>query len=311
MFKKITILFAVIVTVVSLVGCQTSSKENEKMVVYTTLFPLYDFVKEIGQDKVEVHLLLPNQADGHGYEPSAQDIVKIQEADLFIYTSDEMEPWVAGLLPEFKGKVEVVNASTNVNWLSFEEETHGEGEEEHEDDHSGNDPHVWMDLENASKMVQTISDTIQKIDAQNAELYQTNTLAYQAKLMNLDDQFKTMIDQAKHKEIVFAGHFALGYLTHRYSLSYIAAYKSGGELTPTVLASMIDALKQGNINTIFHEENIEPTIAKSIAKETGANLLMLHGLHNVSKQELEQGVTFLTLMEQNFKNLEVGLNDTP
>ncbi len=314
MFKKIGSILVVLVLMLGLVGCQTSSNKGDKLVVYTTLFPLYDFAKQVGGDNVEVHLLLPNDADGHGYEPSAKDIIAIKEADLFIYTNEEMEPWVANLLPELKD-VEVVNASTSVNWLTFNEEEHEEHEEheeEHEEDnHTGRDPHVWMDLENAQSMVQTISDAMVEVDSEHQSIYETNTKAYINELSQLDESFKTMVDSAKHDTIVFAGHFALGYLMHRYDLHYVAAYKSGGELTPSAMTSMIETLKEHQLTTIFHEENIEPTIAKAMANETGAKLLVLHGLHNVSKDELNEGVSYLSLMKQNLENLKVGLNETP
>jgi zinc transport system substrate-binding protein len=302
-----------------LAACQKKEKTEtaQKIQIITTLFPLYDFAKNIGQDKVEVVLLLPPGVEPHSFEPKPDDVVRINKADLFIYTGKVMEPWAADVLKGLDNKnLVVVDSSKD---LSFMEEK-GDHPDEHEkkqgksheqeDEHKHEvDPHFWLDFANAGKMIDSILEGLVKKDPNNKDLYRVNAEQYKTKLNDLDRKFKETLSRCKKKIFVHAGHFAFGYLARRYGLTYVAAYgfSADAEPSPKKLIELTKTLKKHGLNHIYYEELITPRVAETISKETGAALLMLHGAHNLAREEFERGVTFISLMEGDLKNLEIGL----
>jgi zinc transport system substrate-binding protein len=335
MFKKIFIafLFVFLVGVASIMA--QSLQDKKKIEVITTLFPTYDFAKQIGKDKVNVTLLLPPGVESHTFEPKPADIIRISKADVFIYTGKYMEPWVEDVLKGISNKnLLVVDASKDVELMSEEdhneEAEHEEGEHhEREDDkhaehhkeerkhshhHGGKDPHIWLDLGNAQIMVQTIADAFADKDPDNKDFYLKNANEYNTKLIHLDRHFKDTFLSCRHKTLIYGGHFAFGYFAKRYGLEYISPYEGfspNAEPTPKAIVELIKKLKASGTNYVYYEELLDPKIARTIASETGAKLELLHGAHNVSKDGLSRGVTFLEIMEDNLKKLSVGLECSP
>ena len=159
-------------------------------------------------------------------------------------------------------------------------------------------------------MVETITDALCAADPAHAETYRTNCEAYQAELMELDAEFEALVDGAVRREICFGGRFALHYFAKRYGLSCIAAYDScSSETEPSAkaVAEITDAILEDGIPVIYYEELVDPKVARSIAEDTGCAMLLLHSCHNVSKEELDAGATYLSLMRQNLENLKTGL----
>ncbi|MFA5090814.1 MAG: zinc ABC transporter substrate-binding protein [Candidatus Omnitrophota bacterium] len=325
MFKKIIGIFFVFSLVVV---CAMAQDAPRKIEVLTTLFPTYDFAKQIGKDKVNVALLLPPGVESHTFEPKPQDIVKINKADMFIYTGKYMEPWVEDMLKGISNKnLLVVDASTGIELMAEEgrdeEAEHDEGEhheeaEEHgeEDEHGhhhhhgGKDPHIWVDLANDQTMVDTIAKALAEKDPANSAFYLNNAKEYKVKLADLDRRFKETLSTAKHKTIIYGGHFAFGYFAKRYGLEHDSPYDGfspNAEPSPKAIAELINKLRQSGMKYIYYEELLDPKVARTISQETGAKLELLHGAHNVSKEELNRGVTFLDIMEDNLKKLRVGL----
>ncbi|MDD5712509.1 MAG: zinc ABC transporter substrate-binding protein [Smithellaceae bacterium] len=293
-----------------IVACQGSPAPLHpavKLRVITTLFPLYDFSREVGQGRVAVDLLLPPGVESHSFEPKAGDIRKIQEADVFIYTGKFMEPWVDDLLKSVdQRKVLIVDASEGVRLLTSGEE--GNSDHLHQE---MVDPHIWLDLDNAGQMVNNIAAAFTVRDPKGQAYYKKNRDAYRERLRLLDDRFKKSLSQCDSRTIYHAGHFAFGYLARRYHLQYISAYQgvtADAEPTPKRIALLAQAMKNHGSKYIFYEELVEPRIAETIAQETGVRLLMLHAAHNVSKVELDRGVTFTQIMERDLKNLSLGLS---
>jgi zinc transport system substrate-binding protein len=171
------------------------------------------------------------------------------------------------------------------------------------------DPHFWLDFANAGKMIDSILEGLVKKDPNNKDLYRVNAEQYKTKLNDLDRKFKETLSRCKKKIFVHAGHFAFGYLARRYGLTYVAAYgfSADAEPSPKKLIELTKTLKKHGLNHIYYEELITPRVAETISKETGAALLMLHGAHNLAREEFERGVTFISLMEGDLKNLEIGL----
>lgn len=268
--------------------------EEKKLMVVTSLFPLYDFAKNIGGQKADVTLLLPPGGEPHSFEPKPGDILKINRSDIFIYTGRAMEPWVEDILKGVDShKLLIIDSSKGVALT---------GEKE--------DPHIWLDFSNAIKIVDTILKDFIIKDPANKEFYEKNAEEYKAKLNMLDTRFRDSLSNCKKDIFIHGGHFSFNYLAKRYNLKYLSAYRGFSpdtEPTPKNLIDLSKKLRQYDLKYIYYEELITPRVAEAVAKETGAILLRLHGAHNITKEEMDRGVNFLSLMEENLKNLTTGL----
>jgi zinc transport system substrate-binding protein len=277
-----------------------------RLQVVTTLFPLYDFVRAVGGDRVQASLLLPPGVEPHGFEPKPEDMVRISKADLFVYTSPVMEPWAKKLLAGIAGgRLQTVVAGERATYLS-----NAAGHDHDDHDHvSGQDPHIWLDLGNAALMVDAIAAGLVRKDPANREFYLGNAAAYKGQLTALDSRFRQGLSSCRTREFLSGGHFAFSYLARRYNLTYHSAYGISADTEPTAktMMQLVQQLRAQRLRTIFTEELLSPRLAETIARETGAAILPLHGLHNLSKEDLARGVTFLSLMEANLKNLRIGL----
>ena len=161
------------------------------------------------------------------------------------------------------------------------------------------DPHIWLDFDNAKLMINNIAQALQKKDPANKSFYKKNAEAYQGKLSGMDAYFKTSLANCASREIIYGGHYAFGYLAHRYGLSYMAAQGVSPDSEPTArdLAALVDQVRKDNVKYIFYEELTSPKIAETIANETNAQMLLLNAGHNVSRQQFEQGVSFIEYFE--------------
>lgn len=317
---------------VLLTGCGAATTENvdsDKLQVVTTMFPQYDFVRQIAGDKVEVKKLMPAGIDVHSFEPTPSDIITINNSDLFIYTGEEMEPWAHRIIESLDNKdVFILDASLNVLLREMEaHEHHHHGDEDHDHGHDHDededhdhghhhhgddcnhifDPHIWTSPVNAKIMVENILNALVEIDPENEEFYRSNTEAYLADLEGLNASFIEVAENGVRDTIYHGGRFAMHYLMDEYGLNYVVA-PFEAEPSAALVAQMITEMKENEIPAIFHEELVDPQISQMISDETGATMLLLHSLHNVSNEELDAGVTYLSIMEQNVENLRLGLN---
>lgn len=272
------------------------------LAVKTTIFPLYDFAKAVGKDKVDVSLMLPPGTEAHSYEPTPRDIVSINKADFFIYIGEAMEPWAHDILATINSRnLVVIEAGALVEMREVAN---------HEHRHEGIDPHVWLDFEIDQIIVQNIADAFSKKDSKNQDFYQTNAQVYINALKKLDREYKNSIDNCKIKTVLYAGHFVFGYLAHRYGLKHISPYEGfspDAEPKPGNIKEIIKRINKLNIRVVYYEELLEPKIAKVITKETGVEMVLLHGAHNVSKDELKREVGFIDIMYDNLEKLKKGL----
>ena len=315
--KKIILVMLVLIMMFACSKKENSNKnsKDKKIKIVTTLFPTYDFSKEIGKEKVEVKLLLPPGIEAHSYEPTPKDIAEINNADIFIYTGDLMEPWVKKLLSSINNKeLKIVDVSKNIELkeFDFEDQHEDKGIHETEDEHiHGKDPHIWTDPILAKTIVQNITDAIKEIDNTNKTFYEQNKINYEKKLDDLDMKFKKLIEKSSKKEIVSGGHFVFGYLFERYGLTYHSAYEGfspNAEPTPKQLKSLKETIAHTNVKYIYYEELVEPKLAKILSNELGLKLLLLHGAHNISKEELSKGISYYDIMLKNIENLKLGLD---
>lgn len=335
MKKYISILLATVVTVCCLSGCgqkisntqtnesgqstEISENDSQKMKVVTTIFPEYDWVKQIvGEEasNLELTMLLDNGVDLHSYQPTADDIMKISECDLFIYVGGESDAWVEDALKEAVNKnMKVINLLDVLgNTVKEEEVVEGmQTEEEESEEGPEYDEHVWLSLKNAKVLCKAIADDLADIDAENAHIYQSNEQDYVKKLDDLDKQYQEVIDASSQKTLIFGDRFPFRYMVDDYGLSYYAAFVGCSAETEasfetiTFLAKKTDELGIRNIMTI---EKSDQKIAKTIidnTKDKNQNILTLNSMQSTTSDDVKNGTTYFSVMEDNLEVLEEAL----
>ena len=305
MFKRLTVLILVLAL---LSACQTTVQVEDKPQIMVSLFPQYDIIRQIAQDKVEVELFLPAGSEPHSYEPSASTLMKIVEADLFVYSSDELEPWVKRLVEgNASENLIVLDASNGITLLEADHGHEGEDEDEEE---LAFDPHYWLDPQNMIIMSESIRDALIEIDPENEAFYIENANSYIASLKELDSNWQDLFDRAQLNQIIYGGHFAFGYLSHRFGLEILSPYSGyapDAEPSAQALAGLMDVLAEKEINVIFYEELIDPRVARIIAEQAKVKIEVLHGAHNLNAEEMQAGWTYISIMEHNIEKLKEAL----
>lgn len=323
--KNFMLLICCVAAVILAAGCGRADDRSDALgggaeaaadgtlTVVTTLFPQYDFARQIAGTHAEVSLVLLPGMESHMYDPTPGDMIEISEADMFIYTGAEMEPWAGELADsvDMTG-VRIVDASSGVDLMKEEDEHDHEEEHEHEGHHHDHtyDPHIWLDMRNAMQMVETIADAFCEIDPANADDYRANADAYLEQLDELDTELREIVADGTRRDIVFGGRFAYGYFIHGYDLDYESVYDScSADTEPSMaqMADVIDYMKENQVRYILYEELSTPNVARAIAEATGAEMLLFSTCHNVTKDDFEAGVTFIDLMQQNADTLKKAL----
>lgn len=308
MRKALCVILA-LVMVLCLCSCAAAGDEDEISIV-CTIFPQYDFTRELLGDSADVTLLLPPGVESHSYDPTPADILKILECDLFIYTGSEMEPWAAKILDGAGQDIEVLELSQSVELLCPDEHEHEDEDEHHHHHHHEVDPHIWTSPANAVLMTRAIAAQLCELMPSRADEINARCESYTAELIELDNQFAQLSGDAQHRTIVFTGRFAMLYFTERYGFEHIEAYDScSHEAEPSVyeIHEMIETVNREGIAAVYYEELVDPSVARIIAGETGARPLLLHTCHNLSADELKAGESYLSLMRKNLENLKEGL----
>lgn len=322
--KKITALLALLMLVGALAGCgkQNDTNKTDKLSIVTTIFPEYDWVRAVLGDKAdnaEVTMLLDNGVDLHSYQPTADDIVKISDCDLFIYVGGESDEWVEDALRNAaNGNMKVINLLEVLgDSVKTEEIVEGmqEAEHEHEDaeehEHEEEaDEHVWLSLKNAKMLVRVISKALQELDPDNKDIYAANADAYVKKLSALDAEYQTAVDAASNKTILFGDRFPFRYLVDDYGLRYYAAFvgcsteTEAGFETISFLAKRVDELKLPCVLTI---EGAQHKIAETIVRNTTAKnqrVLTMDSMQSTTSKDVKNGTTYLSVMEKNLSVLK-------
>ncbi|MDX9917257.1 MAG: zinc ABC transporter substrate-binding protein [Gudongella sp.] len=312
--KKLILLITLIMILMLLFisGCtkdEINQRDNDdsvdgKITVVATLFPQYDFARTIGGDKINVKLILPPGVEPHSYEPTPMDVIQMNKSELFLYTGEDMEPWAFNMIQNLEAEgVLVIDLSKSIELM--------DSDHEHtEDDSHAKDPHYWTDPNLASVMVEDILQAILNLDSPNANYYTGNADRLKSELSQLDQDIRNAIEKMGSRTILSGGHFAFGYFAHRYGLISMSPYEGfspNAEPTPKSISELIDTIKETGAKAIFYEELIDPKVARIISEESGAEMLMLHGVHNVSQNELESGKSYVDFMYENLENLKTGL----
>ena len=329
-------------------GCSKGGSDNsgddgdgsgKKLKIVATLFPQYDFARQIVGDYADVTLLLPPGMESHSYDLRPADMIEIRESDMFIYTGKYMEAWAQTITASLDDSVMVVDVSDGITLEkekdyfvdehsahedTDEDDEHGAHGDTDEDDehgaheehsHAGHtheyDPHIWTSPVYAMQMVENIVDALMEKDPQHAAEYRQRADEYIDKLSELDVAFRQVSEESTNKTIFFGGRFAMTYFVREYGFDCVSAYHDcSAESEPSIssVMRMIDEIKESGAKAVYYEELVDPKVARTIAEETGVKLLLLHSAHNVSRQEYESGVTYLDLMWNNVENLKEGLN---
>ena len=301
-----------------------SMSKDGRISVVTTIFPPYDFVREIAGDEVNLTMLLKPGEETHSYEPTPQDIIDIQNSDVFIYTGGENDVWVEDILSSMPESDMLTLRLTDCVDTVEEEEVEGmkgsgghshahETEDPQEEEESAHeiDEHVWTSPVNASLIVEHIKDVLSQADPSGSELYAENALAYQEKLVDLDRQFRNIADNAKRDVMIFGDRFPFRYFADEYGLEYYAAFPgcaSDTEPSAKTVAFLIDKVKEEQIPVVFHTELSNQQMADTICEDTGAVKREFHACHNVTKEQFEQGLGYLDFMWSNVEVLKEALN---
>ena len=318
--KKITVLLlALFMLVGALAGCgkQNDTNQTDKLSIVTTIFPEYDWVREILGDKAEstdLTMLLNSGVDLHSYQPTADDIVKISDCDLFIYVGGESDEWVEDALRNAaNGNMKVINLLEVLgDSVKTEEIVEGMQEEEYEYEEEA-DEHVWLSLKNAKMLVRVISKALQELDPNNKDIYAANADAYVKKLSALDAEYQAAVDAASNKTILFGDRFPFRYLVDDYGLRYYAAFvgcsaeTEAGFETISFLAKRVDELKLPCVLTI---EGAQHKIAETIVWNTttkNQKVLTMDSMQSTTTQDVKNGTTYLSVMEKNLSVLKEAL----
>ena len=308
-----------------------SENESKKISVVATIFPQYDFIRQIAGDNVELSMLLPPGAESHSFDPTPQDIIRIQNSDMFIYVGGESDSWIDDILSSMDtSNMEIVSLMNLVDIVEEEIVEGMEDDHEHDDDgeheeaaeqhdDSGHDDseheveydeHVWTSPRNAMIIVQSLSDMLCVLDPANASIYEQNTASYLEELENLDNTFKEAVSAGSRKTLVFGDRFPFRYFADAYGLDYFAAFpgcSTETEASASTVAFLIDKVKEENIPAVFHIEFSNEKMANTISEATGAEKLLLHSCHNITKDDFENGITYLELMTCNVDTLKEAL----
>lgn len=326
--KKLVSIFlstVIICSLFSISGCgktEKVQKSDGKISIVTTIFPYYDFVRQLAGDKADVRLLLSPGSDPHSYEPTPSDIVAIENCDLFIYNGGESDEWVDGVLSSIENKnVKVMKMMEYVTLRHEQSMNHNHEHAEHEDmddndeghDHEEGeeyDEHIWTSIRNAERMSASIADELISLDSKNSDYYNEKKADYISSLDSLDKKFTEVANNKKRDTLVFGDRFPFLYFVSDYDLGYECAFPGCShetEPSTAVVSHLIDFTRENNIPVVFYLELSSGKIAQIISEDSSAKTMQFSSCHNVTKEDFENGATYISVMEQNLEALKEAL----
>ena len=314
--KRILSLVLSLLIGVSLSGCR-KEQEDTRLKVVCTVFPQYDFVREIGGELVNAEMLLPFSVESHDFSfdsLTVADLKKIASADLFIYIGGPSDKdWVGELKKSVKSdRIEYLALidATDVLCESLSESMEHDHEDHGHLETETIDEHIWTSPKRAIEIVDFICAKLCDLDKQNSEAYLNNANNYNQRLIEADNKLSKI--ESSGKKLIFADRFAFRYLCYDYKISYDAAFPGCSAATdPSVsqIASLTKSAKDSKAKSIFYLENSDPAFAKNIANAIGAKAVMLHSAHTVSKKEFENKISFISILENNILKISEALKE--
>lgn len=294
MLKNISLTLIVLVLVVLLGAAVYRMTKSDggtggsKLSVAASFYPLYDFARHVGGDRVHVVNMTPAGAEPHDYEPSVKELIKAHESDVFIYNGSQLEPWVDGFLSDYSNKA--IKASSHIQLKK------------------DNDPHFWLDPVLAQQIVKNIRDGFIAADPDGRDDYTANAESYNQKLKALDRDFAAGLRDCK-LDTVISSHQAFSYVADRYHfhVASIAGIEPGNEPSVAKMAELTELVRQKNIHYIFFESLVSPRLANTLAKETGASTLVFDPLEGLSQADQNKGKDYISVQRNNLANLKTAL----
>lgn len=344
------------------------TSENGKKKVIATLFPYYDFARQIGAEYIDLTMVIPAGMDSHSFEPTPKDMITIQQADLVLCNGGEMEQWLTQVLEAAESDTRMVvrmmdfvdvyeeevvegmedsghhHADSELGDTEHhhegsehhddeeehhnEEEAHSAEHEEHHDEenyHDGHDrvhdddslhieydEHIWTSPENAVRIVTEIAHALCELDPAHTEQYQARASSYKEELMQIDRKIHEVLDASSNRTLVVADKFPFRYFAEEFGLKYYAAFtgcSADTEPSAKTIAFLIDKVKSEKIPAVYYLELSSSRVAEILQEETGAQPLLLHSCHNVTRLEFDSGITYAELMRRNIEALKIGFSE--
>ena len=315
--KKILAAVTAIALGASLCGCSggETADSADKPLIITTIFPAYDFARQVFGDTAEVRMLLKPGQESHSYDPSAKDIVEINGCDLFVHNGGESDQWVESVL-QAAPDVETFRMTDAVSLLD-EEHSEGMQEEEHDHDHADGDEeeydeHVWTSPDNAAAIVRALGSRAKALFPDSAAELDSNTESYAAQIGKIDGRLKELLD-GEERYFIFGDRFPLLYFFKHYGLNYYAAFPGcGSETEPSAqtVTFLLDKLGQPDaVKAVFCIELSGRKLADVLAEDSGLDVVEFHSCHNITADDFAAGETYVSLMERNLQTLEKVLVD--
>jgi zinc transport system substrate-binding protein len=322
LYKSIwLILFAIGILVLG--GCSNATQEDkniqtddEKIKIYTTIFPLKDFVEKIGGELVQVENIVPAGSDAHSFEPTTKTMVKIAEGDAFIYLGTGIEGFADAVINAVKNEdTAIVKASEGIPLIgasepSEDEQHEDENNEEHAGEEGGVDPHVWLDPGRSVQLAENIKNALIKIDPSQQDYFEKNFQALKNNLETVDSNFESMVNESQNKTFIVA-HSAYGYWEDAYGLKQIgiSGLSPSAEPSQKQLEEIIKTAENAKLNYILFEQNVENRVAEVIKRELGAETLTLHNLESLTEEDIQNSEDYISLMNKNIETLKQALNN--
>ena len=328
----VTVAVVFLGVILAVVGLGGRKSEGAASVVATG-FSGYDLARAVIGDEAEVAMLVKPGAEAHDFEPTPEDIIKIKNAELFVYVGGESEEWVTDLLRD--NEIPAEKTLRLMDLVEVKEEELAEGMEGHEHDgggeHEGHeheseeghegeaynqheeveyDEHIWTSPVNAIKLVNGIKEKLASLHPERRASYEQNAAAYTARLVEIDRQIRDVVASSKNKELIFGDRFPFRYFVYEYGLDYFAAFPGCAEQTEAssrTVAFLVDRARTDGVKVILKIELTSDKLARAIADEVGAEVMTLSAAHNVSAEDFRRGVTYADLMEENVKVLREAL----
>lgn len=304
--KKIISIFLLFVVTFAFCSCGEVERSTGKISVVTTIFPYYDFARSVSKGTCEVDMLLKPGSDVHSFEPTPSDILKIRNADLFIYNGGESDEWVDSILESLgdTDKPVVMKMTDYVKPLTeMDADHHAEDEE---------DEHIWTSLDNAKTLVSKISDEVSKLDQKNKSVYTKSSLDYIEKISKVQSEIENTVNSSKSKKIVVGDRFPLLYFATEFSLDWECAFPGcSTETEPSLdrLSKLTDTIEKDKIKTILKLEMSENKVADTLADETNTKVRTFYSAESVSKEDFAKNITYVDLMERNNNALKEALSN--
>ncbi len=301
LFLLVLVVCGILLAFLGLRSQQFPDKGNSKFSVVASFYPIAEFSSRIGGNAVTVTNLTPSGSEPHDFDPSPKDLAAVQNSKLFVYNGAGLEIWLSKIGEDVKAHTIEVNASQGIELLKGQNEDANSSE-------SIEDPHVWMDPVLASQQVENIKKGFVAADPNNAGTYEMNAKAYKQELASLDSEFKNSLAKCERHEIV-TSHNAFTYMAKRYGLTVksISGLSPDEEPSPKKLSEVVQFTRAHGVRYIFFETLVSPKLAETIAKETGAQVIMFNPLEGLSKEEIAQGKNYISVQKENLHALQIAL----